>query len=114
MLSRPLLWLLTTPPPIPQKTQPFLNWKQVCWSNSKCLSCYLLIHILCVYLFIYLLSSSDTASGYKNETDLGKILKILLPKFNLKRENIFITSKLGRLIKALSNYISSSGFLLLS
>lgn len=37
----------------------------------------------------------DTASAYKNEEDIGKSLKTLLPKYGLKRSDIFITSKLG-------------------
>ncbi|GLH03623.1 Aldo-keto reductase AKR2E4 [Gryllus bimaculatus] len=36
----------------------------------------------------------DTAAVYNNEEDIGKALAELLPKFNLKREDIFITSKL--------------------
>ncbi|KAI8777502.1 aldose reductase A-like [Biomphalaria glabrata] len=39
--------------------------------------------------------SIDTASVYRNESDIGKALKILLPKYNLERKDIFITSKLG-------------------
>ncbi|KAK2144236.1 hypothetical protein LSH36_776g02440 [Paralvinella palmiformis] len=48
---------------------------------------------------------SDTAAVYKNEGNIGKALKILLPKHGLTREDIFITSKLGKL-KAIgiSNY----------
>jgi diketogulonate reductase-like aldo/keto reductase len=38
----------------------------------------------------------DTASVYKNEADIGRSLKVLLPKYNLKRSDIFITSKLGK------------------
>jgi diketogulonate reductase-like aldo/keto reductase len=36
----------------------------------------------------------DTAAVYGNEQDIGTALKELLPKYNLKREDIFITSKL--------------------
>lgn len=36
----------------------------------------------------------DTAQVYANEEEIGKALKTLLPKYNLKREDIFITSKL--------------------
>ncbi|CAG5125618.1 unnamed protein product [Candidula unifasciata] len=39
--------------------------------------------------------SFDTASVYRNEQDIGKILKELLPKYNLQRKDIFITSKLA-------------------
>ncbi|XP_017772858.1 PREDICTED: glyoxal reductase-like [Nicrophorus vespilloides] len=38
--------------------------------------------------------SIDTAYVYHNEEDIGEALKELLPKHNLKREDIFITSKL--------------------
>lgn len=38
----------------------------------------------------------DTAAVYKNEKDIGKSLKTLLAKYNLKRSDIFITSKLGK------------------
>ncbi|XP_057661362.1 glyoxal reductase-like [Diorhabda carinulata] len=37
----------------------------------------------------------DTAAFYKNEEDLGKAFKELLPKYNLTRKDIFITSKLA-------------------
>lgn len=37
----------------------------------------------------------DTAQEYGNEASIGKALKILLPKFNLERKDIFITSKLS-------------------
>ncbi|XP_056631483.1 uncharacterized protein LOC130441722 [Diorhabda sublineata] len=36
----------------------------------------------------------DTAAMYGNEKDLGEALKKLLPKHNLKREDVFITTKL--------------------
>nr|XP_022912061.1 uncharacterized protein LOC111423039 [Onthophagus taurus] len=39
--------------------------------------------------------SIDTAAVYGNETDIGSALKTLLPKYNLKREDIFITTKLS-------------------
>ncbi|XP_066599688.1 uncharacterized protein [Prorops nasuta] len=39
--------------------------------------------------------SIDTAAVYKNEADIGFALKTLLPKYNLKREDIFITTKLS-------------------
>lgn len=32
---------------------------------------------------------------YRNESDLGEALKHYLPEFGLKREDIFITSKLS-------------------
>ncbi|XP_045461942.1 glyoxal reductase-like isoform X1 [Harmonia axyridis] len=42
----------------------------------------------------------DTATVYHNETSIGQALKVLLPKYNLKREDIFITSKLGKVFSA--------------
>ncbi|KAL5011208.1 hypothetical protein ScPMuIL_011708, partial [Solemya velum] len=39
--------------------------------------------------------SIDTASVYRNEEDIGHSFKKLLPKYNLKRSDLFITSKLG-------------------
>ncbi|VDD87872.1 unnamed protein product [Enterobius vermicularis] len=36
----------------------------------------------------------DTAKYYKNEAEIGNALKELLPKYNLKREDIFITTKI--------------------
>lgn len=36
----------------------------------------------------------DTAVVYGNEEDIGEALTTLLPKYNLNREDIFITSKL--------------------
>lgn len=38
----------------------------------------------------------DSAIVYRNEADIGKALKTLLPKHNLSREDIFITSKIGK------------------
>lgn len=43
---------------------------------------------------IYALVSLDTASGYRNEKEIGDALEKLLPKYKLSREEIFITSKL--------------------
>ncbi|XP_033224467.1 uncharacterized oxidoreductase YtbE-like [Belonocnema kinseyi] len=37
----------------------------------------------------------DTAAVYKNEEAIGTALKSLLPKYNLKREDLFITTKLS-------------------
>ncbi|XP_069824369.1 uncharacterized oxidoreductase YtbE-like isoform X2 [Dendropsophus ebraccatus] len=39
--------------------------------------------------------SFDTASVYRNESDLGHALRQLLPKYGLSRSDIFITSKLS-------------------
>ncbi|CAG9764373.1 unnamed protein product [Ceutorhynchus assimilis] len=36
----------------------------------------------------------DTAKMYGNEKDIGKALKVLLPKHNLSRKDVFITTKL--------------------
>ena len=38
----------------------------------------------------------DTAVVYRNEHHIGEALKTLLPKHNLEREDIFITSKLSK------------------
>ncbi|PSN44394.1 Alcohol dehydrogenase [NADP(+)] A [Blattella germanica] len=38
--------------------------------------------------------SFDTAAVYRNEEAIGLALESLLPKFNLKREDIFLTTKL--------------------
>ncbi|CAG5929336.1 unnamed protein product [Menidia menidia] len=37
----------------------------------------------------------DSAAVYRNEANLGKALRDLLPKYNLTRDDVFITSKLG-------------------
>ncbi|KAK7909559.1 hypothetical protein WMY93_014243 [Mugilogobius chulae] len=39
--------------------------------------------------------SFDSASVYRNEAELGRALKELLPKYGLSREDVFVTSKLG-------------------
>ncbi|XP_064109090.1 glyoxal reductase-like isoform X3 [Macrobrachium nipponense] len=39
--------------------------------------------------------SFDTAAVYRNEDDLGKAFKKYVPEMGLKREDLFITSKLG-------------------
>lgn len=47
-------------------------------------------------MFSLFLSVTDTASVYKNESDIGEALKKLLPEHGLQREDVFITSKLGK------------------
>lgn len=47
--------------------------------------------------------SFDTASVYRNEIDIGRAFKELLPKFSLQRQDIFITSKLGPAEQGLTN-----------
>jgi len=37
----------------------------------------------------------DTAQAYTNESDIGKALGILMPKYGLERKDLFITSKLS-------------------
>jgi diketogulonate reductase-like aldo/keto reductase len=37
----------------------------------------------------------DTAAVYRNEEAIGLALQTLLPKFNLSRGDIFLTTKLG-------------------
>jgi len=39
----------------------------------------------------------DTAAVYRNEEAIGLALQNLLPKFNLSREDLFLTTKLGNL-----------------
>jgi len=39
----------------------------------------------------------DTAQVYKNESDIGRALATLMPKYGLKRQDLFITSKLSTL-----------------
>lgn len=43
-------------------------------------------------MFFFIL---DTAQVYQNEEDLGKSFEIILPKLNLKREDLFIITKIG-------------------
>jgi hypothetical protein len=38
---------------------------------------------------------SDSAVVYRNEQHIGEALKTLLPKYHLRREDVFITSKLS-------------------
>jgi hypothetical protein len=45
-----------------------------------------------VIIFIFL----DTATVYRNEEAVGKILKKAIKENNLQRQDIFITSKLGK------------------
>lgn len=40
----------------------------------------------------------DSAVCYRNESHIGDALKVLLPKYNLKREDIFITSKISKCV----------------
>ena len=47
------------------------------------------VYFICCFNF-----DADTASVYKNEELIGKYLKMLLEEANLRREDIFITSKL--------------------
>jgi len=47
-------------------------------------------------LIIYNIVFSDTAAVYNNELYIKEALKVLLPKYHLKREDLFITSKLGK------------------
>lgn len=53
-----------------------------------------LIHDLLDYALKAGYRHIDTAVCYRNEQDIGTALKTLLPKYNLKREDIFITSKI--------------------
>ena len=49
--------------------------------------------ICAIYLFVV----PDTAAVYRNEEAIGLALQNLLPKFNLSREDLFLTTKLGNL-----------------
>lgn len=49
-------------------------------------------HMLIIYNIVF----SDTAAVYNNELYIKEALKVLLPKYHLKREDLFITSKLGK------------------
>lgn len=40
----------------------------------------------------------DTAHMYQNEVYLGHAFQTLLPKYKLTREDIFITTKFGKII----------------
>lgn len=48
---------------------------------------------------------SDTAAVYGNESDIGIALKQLLPKYKLKRSDIFVTSKLCKYITIIGMFI---------
>lgn len=60
----------------------------------------LLILLICPIINIFrkciisYLLHIDTAVVYRNEEDIGYALKNLLPKYNLQRSDIFITTKL--------------------
>lgn len=41
----------------------------------------------------------DTASIYKNEEDIGLVLEELMPRYNLMRSDLFLTSKLCNFVK---------------
>lgn len=45
-------------------------------------------------LSIIFLCITDTAAVYNNETHLKEAFKVLLPKYGLKRDDIFVTTKL--------------------
>jgi hypothetical protein len=49
------------------------------------------LHVCAIYLFVV----ADTAAVYRNEEAIGLALQTLLPKFNLSRKDIFLTTKLG-------------------
>jgi len=49
-----------------------------------------------------MLFCTDTAVIYKNEEDIGLALEVLLNKYNLQRNDIFITSKLCKILIKLS------------
>ena len=43
----------------------------------------------------FLILASDSAVVYRNEHFIGEALKTLLPKHNLQRKDVFITTKLS-------------------
>lgn len=48
-------------------------------------------------MFLYLIKLLvDTAAVYCNESDIGQALPKLLPKYGLNRNDIHITTKLGK------------------
>lgn len=47
--------------------------------------------------FLCILFHTDTAVIYKNEEDIGLALEILMNKYNLQRNDLFITSKLCKI-----------------
>lgn len=51
-------------------------------------------YIIEIYYFLYYII--DIAVGYRNEENIGYALKNLLPKYNLQRSDIFITTKLRK------------------
>lgn len=57
---------------------------------------YRLFGKICVINFMSCLTCTflDTAAMYGNEKELGVALKELLPKHNLSRKDVFITTKL--------------------
>lgn len=57
-----------------------------------------------LFVFLTNVKFSDTAEVYRNEKFIGDSLKILLPKYNLTREDVFITTKLGSLKKIIINW----------
>ncbi|KAK2564830.1 Glyoxal reductase, partial [Acropora cervicornis] len=48
-----------------------------------------------IVFFSFVFNISDTAAVYRNEADIGRSLKELLPKYGLTRKDVFITSKLS-------------------
>jgi hypothetical protein len=52
----------------------------------------------CTHHLWFLISSSDTAEVYRNETDIGKSLQEILPQYGIARSDLFITSKLGKYV----------------
>jgi len=51
--------------------------------------------IFVLRVFYVIFPFSDTAAVYHNEKYIKEALQVLLPKYHLKREDLFITSKLG-------------------
>jgi diketogulonate reductase-like aldo/keto reductase len=55
----------------------------------------------------------DTAHMYNNERDLGQAFKELLPKHNLTRNDIFITTKFGEAADFLTQHEKFNAYIVL-
>lgn len=53
-------------------------------------------HVNLTNFILIVIFRLDTASVYRNETEIGECLQDLLPRYSLQRSDIFITSKLGK------------------
>ena len=65
-------------------------------------------------LILYFEYLADTAAVYRNETHISEALSTLLPKYNLTRKDIFITSKLGKSTQFITVHILGRIFQLMA